>query len=148
LTEKRRCRIISRYGALAQLGARHIRIVEVVSSNLICSICTYPRIYRFYAVSEDFLRPKILLVGQLWGRYYPDAPDPLTCPLLHLLRDVQIHIPGNLTVLMSQPAADIFKRDSCFRQHGGMSVSQTMRRQSPPDYPFRVFTKVFRIHII
>lgn len=26
------------YGALAQLGARHIRIVEVVSSNLICSI--------------------------------------------------------------------------------------------------------------
>ena len=25
------------YGALAQLGARHIRIVEVVSSNLICS---------------------------------------------------------------------------------------------------------------
>ena len=25
------------YGALAQLGARYIRIVEVVSSNLICS---------------------------------------------------------------------------------------------------------------
>lgn len=29
---------MDRYGALAQLGARYIRIVEVVSSNLICSI--------------------------------------------------------------------------------------------------------------
>lgn len=29
--------MVSQRGALAQLGARHIRIVEVVSSNLICS---------------------------------------------------------------------------------------------------------------
>ncbi len=28
----------NRYGALAQLGARHIRIVEAVGSNPICSI--------------------------------------------------------------------------------------------------------------
>ncbi len=29
---------VAHFGALAQLGARHIRIVEVVGSNPICSI--------------------------------------------------------------------------------------------------------------
>lgn len=35
-------------GALAQLGARNIRIVEAVSSNLICSIIFYVKTYLLF----------------------------------------------------------------------------------------------------
>ena len=58
------------YGALAQLGARHIRIVEVVSSNLICSIFSMIVLLYIPAKAMTAIKPVMTVIFYFIGNSF------------------------------------------------------------------------------
>ena len=70
--------MVSQRGALAQLGARHIRIVEVVSSNLICSrqpeILCFQGLPAFSFLKIDFDKMRVFSVlAHFWRTKFKKA---------------------------------------------------------------------------
>ena len=90
------------HGALAQLGARHIRIVEVVSSNLICSI--------FSMIDLSYIPAKAMTaITSVMTVIFYNLNFSIQCQILRVLFTIHSFRSGNLALQYDPPA-----RLSCY----------------------------------